>query len=190
MPWKTSFWNWAGSWGVLLGTNPFPVPSFLFVGNRFHSALDLTRVPKCRFKQYLIREQGNAEAREQESRSTVAAMGAEAQSPSPQGICDDVWVLLQELRPSARQNLRTWGRPPGFQEAKPCHLTTNQSAKSHTPCRASPQILPIKTSPWKPSGTLGVLNMSRLFSWLGPARNLLCSKTPVFFGLTTMGHTN
>ena len=55
---------------------------------------------------------------------------------------------------------------------------TNQK-KSPT-LQPLPQILPIKTSPLKPLGSLGFWGMSHLFSLLGPAINLSLLQIPMF----------
>ena len=63
---------------------------------------------------------------------------------------------------------------------------TNQ--KKVTTLQPSPQILPIKTSPRKPSESSGYLSTSHLFTLLGPAINLFLLQTLTFwFGLTEHG---
>ena len=52
--------------------------------------------------------------------------------------------------------------------------------KSYT-LQPSPQILPVKTSPWKPSGNSVFLSMSHPFSLLGPAINLSLLQTLMFW---------
>ena len=50
---------------------------------------------------------------------------------------------------------------------RPCYLTTNQSEGCSTRCSPCPWILSI-TLPQKPLGSLGSLNISFLFSLVGP----------------------
>ena len=76
--------------------------------------------------------------------------------------------------PGGGWNLQAGPKIPG---TPPCYLTTSQSEKSHTPFSPHPKIFLLKTSPPKPSGSLGFLSMSTL---LGPAVELSLFQTPVF----------
>lgn len=93
--------------------------------------------------------------------------------PAPQGI-----YMTVSFSSSAGTKAPHSGRRWQFQaehkipETSPCHLTINKSPKkvTHT-LQPSPQILSIKTFPWKPSENLGFLNMSFPFPSFGTAIN-------------------
>ena len=73
-----------------------------------------------------------------------------------------------------------------FLEHHPVTLPpTNFRRKPHN-LQLSPQILPVNTSPHKPSGSSGFLSTSLPFSLLGPAINLSLLQTRCFglFGLS------
>ena len=61
-----------------------------------------------------------------------------------------------------------------------CQNQREASFNTHT-LHPSPQILPIKTSPPTPLGSLGFLSMSHPFSLLGPAINLSLLQIPTFW---------
>ena len=48
----------------------------------------------------------------------------------------------------------------------PCYLTTYQSKESCAPSNSPPLLPPLKTLPWKPSGSLSLLIVSRSFTLL------------------------
>ena len=60
-----------------------------------------------------------------------------------------------------------------------CYLTANLSEEILA-LHPSPQMLPLKAPPWKPSGSSGLLSMSCLFS-------MLCASLFVFSGYDPMG---
>ena len=114
--------------------------------------------------------------------------------PSSWDICNNLiqifWVL-QELKPSPR-----WRMLGTFWEARlvgterwmieipltsPCYLTTNQSEESHTPYSHHPQMMPLKTIPWKlmERESLGLSSRNHLFLH-GPCNKLSLLQILIF----------
>lgn len=87
---------------------------------------------------------------------------------SLQGICLTTYLSSSaELRPSLKRRMITSGRE---QDSRSTALVAHQQPirrKPRTP-QPSPQILPIKTAPWKPWEKVRALSMSHPFSARGP----------------------
>ena len=97
---------------------------------------------------------------------------------SPQGIHITISLSSSvgtKAPPRWRMATSGWAQIPG------ALLTHHQPIrrKSHT-LQPSPPILPIKTFPPKPSGSLGFWGTSHPFSLLGPAITLSMLQTPIF----------
>lgn len=125
-------WSGTGPCGSLLGTNPFCVPGFLFVGNRLYAAfLTLPEFQRADSKSWLSRRGGGAETKEKQVGKNSAAMGAESWLLLKEYILKKkkkyLWALLQELSPPPRRRLATsgwahdpWNTSPPASKKKAC----------------------------------------------------------------------
>ena len=107
--------------------------------------------------------------------------------PTPPGIC--VTLSLSSFsgtRAFSKAEAGNFRETTRFQEAMPCHLTTNHQQKVTHLAALTPNFA-YKNFSLKTIRDFGVLNMSRLFSWLGPAIKPSLLQIPVFFGLTIHG---
>ena len=99
----------------LPGTNPFYVPCFLLVGNRFYSAsLTFPEFQRADSSSFQSEKEGDAETKE--SWGTILV---------PQGIYITTYLwVLQELRPPPRWRMEWWWWPSWFQSTKAWTLLT------------------------------------------------------------------
>ena len=157
-------WNWAGPYWVLLGKKPFLAPYFLFAQKGF-SLPYLPWVAKSRLKQLLIREV-------KECRNKGKAV--KNISPNPFTSPDQVEDGNYMLRYQTGQKQRGWLLRLREHRSNTCYLTTDQSKENHAPV-ALPQILPLKTLPWKPLMSSGLLSRNHTYFLLSALQNAVLS---------------
>ena len=170
-------------WGPPRHKSPFMSPISCLEKNGF-GLLGLPWVPKSKHKQLLIRE----------------VRGCKNKGKAIKQSDTDLWVVLQELRhPPTPIHPPTWRMvTTGWTEAHEPRIGCNQKVDHQDfwnitllphlqPIRRkscflqpSPQMLPLKTFPWKPSGSSGFWVWATHTPCLAPAINsVLSSPHPV-----------
>ena len=127
----------------LLGTKVFPCPpGFLFMGNGLHSAsLTFPEFQRPGSKSCFIREGGDAETRAEQWRNNSAAL--------EQGVFllkeyteQDLWVLLQELRPPTQVEDGHFRLSTRFLEHRPVTSPPTNQGKVCTQWKISNTLTP------------------------------------------------